>query len=78
MTKRFLVLFLVLTLLPLWALAQGEDVFLRIDRDNATAWKGRLGNARHLDEERMSGCAQYSKRQFEKWAATLRKKSEHV
>ncbi len=78
MTKRFLVLFLVLTLLPLWALAQGEDVFLRIDRDNVTAWKGRLGNARHLDEERMSGCAQYSKRQFEKWAATLRKKSEHV
>ena len=78
MTKRFLILFLAVLLLPLWAFAEGNDVYLRIDRDNVSAWKGRLANGRHLDEERMSGCAQFSKDQFQKWAAALRKKSEHV
>ena len=78
MTKRFLALLLALLLLPLWAFAEEDAVLLRIDRDNPTAWKGRLANARHLDGERMSGCAQFSEKQFEKWAAALRKKSEHV
>ncbi len=78
MAKRFLILLLVLFLLPLWAFAEGDDVWLRIDRDNVTAWKGRLANARHLNEERMSGCAQFSVKQFGKWAAALRKKSDNV
>ena len=78
MTKRFLTLFLAVILLPLWAFAEGNEVYLRIDRDNITAWKGRLTNARHLNEERMSGCAQFSKNQFQKWAAALRKKSDNV
>ncbi len=78
MTKRFLLLFLVVILLPLWAFAEENDIYLRIDRDNPTAWKGRLTNGRHLNEERMSGCAQFSKNQFQKWAAALRKKSENV
>lgn len=78
MAKRVFILFLVALLLPLWAFAEGSDVCLRIDRDNATAWKGRLANARHLNEERMSGCAQFSVNQFGKWAAALKKKSAHV
>ncbi len=78
MTKRILILFLAVLLLPLWTFAEGDDVLLRIDRDNVTAWKGRLANARHLKEERMSGCAQYSEEQFRKWASALRKKSENV
>ncbi len=77
--KRILVLFLVVLLLPLWAFAEeGNGACLRIDRDNPTAWRGRLSNTRHLNEERMSGCAQFSKTQFEKWAATLRKKAENI
>jgi len=78
MAKRFLILLLVVFLVPLWAFAEGDDVYLRIDRDNVTAWKARLANARHLNEERMSGCAQFSKNQFQKWASALRKKSENV
>jgi hypothetical protein len=78
MAKRLFILFLAVLLLPLWAFAEGNDVCLRIDRDNVTAWKGRLANARHLNEERMSGCAQFSVKQFEKWAAALKKKSGNV
>ena len=78
MTKRVFILFLAVLLLPLWAFAEEDGVWLRIDRDNVTAWKGRLANARHLNEERMSGCAQFSKNQFQKWAAALRKKSDNV
>ncbi len=53
------------------ASAQG-DVFIRIDRDDLEAWQRPLDNVRFLDDEHMSGSAQFSVAQFEALAEQLR------
>ncbi len=51
--------------------AQG-DVFIRVDRDDPEAWKRPLDNVRFLDDEHMSGSAQFSAAQFETLTEQLR------
>ena len=51
--------------------AQG-DVFIRVDRDDPEAWQRPLDNVRFLDDEHMSGSAQFSAAQFETLAEQLR------
>lgn len=53
------------------ASAQG-DVFIRVDRDDPEAWQRPLDNVRFLDDEHMSGSAQFSAAQFETLAEQLR------
>ena len=57
---------------------EDSQVFIRIDRDDPEAWKGELGNVRFLEEERMSGSAQFSADQFRTLAAQLRERSGDV
>ncbi len=54
------------------------DAFIRIDRDNPKAWMRELDNVRFLQEEGMSGSAQFSEAQFRDLAAQLKKQSEEV
>ena len=54
------------------------EVFIRIDRDDPEAWKNELDNVRFLEEERMSGSAQFSAGQFLTLAGQLRERSRTV
>ncbi|MBP3218421.1 MAG: hypothetical protein J6M46_08625 [Lachnospiraceae bacterium] len=54
------------------------DAFIRIDRDIPKAWMRELDNVRFLQEEGMSGSAQFSEAQFRDLAAQLKKQSEEV
>ena len=55
-----------------------DNVFIRIDRDDATAWQQELANVRFLEDERMSGSAQFSETQFYGLADELQKRSDDV
>ena len=78
-------LFILMLLLPVNAFAETEatteaenGVFIRIDRDDSEAWKGDLENVRFLEEEGMSGSAQFSEDQFRDLAEKLREQSDNV
>ena len=58
--------------------APAEETFIRIDRDDPEAWERELDNVRFLQEERMSGSAQFSTDQFRELADRLREQSENV
>ena len=65
-------------LFPVWASAAEDGVFIRIDRDDPNAWTEELDNVRFLEEENMSGSAQFSEAQFGDLAEKLREQSEEV
>ena len=54
------------------------DTFIRIDRDDPEAWTRELDNVRFLQEEGMSGSAQFSEAQLKDLAAQLKERSEEV
>ena len=58
--------------------APAEETFIRIDRDDPEAWTRELDNVRFLQEERMSGSAQFSADQLRELADRLRERSENV
>ena len=76
--KRITALVLAVLLLPLRIYAAEDSVFIRIDRDDPDAWKKELANVRFLEEEGMSGSAQFSETQFGDLAAELKEESEDV
>ena len=76
--KKTAVLLLAVLLLPVMAHAADNDVVIRIDRDDPDAWKGELDNVRFLQEEGMSGSAQFSEEQFHDLAEQLREQSDDV
>ena len=76
--KRITVLVLAVLLIPLRIYAAEDSVFIRIDRDDPDAWKQALANVRFLEEEGMSGSAQFSETQFRDLAAELRERSDEV
>ena len=76
--KRITALALAVLLLPLHLYAAEDSVFIRIDRDDPDAWKEELANVRFLEEEGMSGSAQFSEMQFGDLAAELKEESEDV
>ena len=76
--KRITALALAVLLLPLHLYAAEDSVFIRIDRDDPDAWKKELANVRFLEEEGMSGSAQFSETQFGDLAAELKEESEDV
>lgn len=69
---------LAVLLLPVLSHASADSVFIRIDRDDPNAWKEELANVRFLQEEGMSGSAQFSETQFHDLAEKLREQSEDV
>ena len=76
--RKTLVLILS-TLLLAMGLGTAEDgVFIRIDRDDPHAWEEELDNVRFLQDEGMSGSAQFSEEQFHDLAAKLRERAEAV
>ena len=76
MKKLIAVLTVIAMLAP--AVSALADVFIRIDRDDPDAWQAPLANVRFLDEERMSGSAQFSTEQFRELAAQLKPKAERI
>ena len=64
--------------LPVWSYVAADNVFIRIDRDDPNAWKEELSNVRFLQEEGMSGSAQFSETQFHDLAGKLREQAEEV
>ena len=76
MKKLIAVLTVISMLVP--AVSALADVFIRIDRDDPDAWRAPLANVRFLDEERMSGSAQFSTEQFRELAAQLKEKAERI
>ncbi|MBR2824424.1 MAG: hypothetical protein IKE24_12155 [Clostridia bacterium] len=76
--KKTAVLILAVFLLPIWSFAAEDDVFIRIDRDDPDAWQEELANVRFLQDEGMSGSAQFSEKQFHELAVRLRQRSEEV
>ena len=62
----------VLCLLSSFSAYASGDTFIRIDRDDPEAWRQVLANVRYLEEEHMSGSAQFSAKQFEVFADLLR------
>ena len=75
--RKTLALLLILMLLPALPCA-AEEVFIRVDRDDFEAWKGELANVRFLEDEGMSGSAQFSAGQWHDLAAELKEKSDAV
>ena len=76
--RRIVTLILAVLLLPVMVFAADDSVFIRIDRDDPDAWKEELANVRFLEEEDMSGSAQFSEEQFSDLAQQLRERSEEV
>ena len=76
--KKTLALLMALCLLVPAVCARAEAPFIRVDRDDMDAWKGELDNVRFLEEEGMSGSAQFSVSQFRALAALLRERSGNV
>ena len=73
MKKRISLLLACLMIIASCAAASAQgDVFIRIDRDDPEAWQRPLDNVRFLDDEHMSGSAQFSAAQFETLAEQLR------
>ena len=78
MMKKLAILTLIVLLLPIWYCAAEDTVFIRIDRDDPDAWKEELANVRFLQEEGMSGSAQFSEDQFLRLSSKLKEHSENV
>jgi hypothetical protein len=76
--KQYVILILAVLFLPVWSYAADGSVFIRIDRDDPNAWKGELANVRFLQEEGMSGSAQFSERQFHDLAEKLKERSDKI
>lgn len=76
--KRMAILLLSVLLLAACAGKTKENVFIRIDRDDPNAWREELANVRFLQEERMSGSAQFSETQFRDLADQLKDQAEEV
>ena len=74
--KRIVVLLLSFLLLAACPGKAEDDVFIRIDRDDPNAWKEELANVRFLQEEGMSGSAQFSEKQFRDLAVQLSPKAD--
>ena len=73
---KFMALFLFLfSAVPCMA---DDDTFIRVDRDDFNAWNEELANVRFLEEEHMSGSAQFSEDQFHELAVELKDKSDNV
>ena len=76
--KKLTVLIMIIFLLPAFVHAAEEDVFIRVDRDDPNAWQEELDNVRFLQDEGMSGSAQFSEEQFHDLAEKLREESDDV
>ena len=76
--KRIVMLFLSVLLLFGCAKKAEDSVFIRIDRDDPNAWKEELSNVRFLEEERMSGSAQFSENQFHDLTTELKERAEEI
>ena len=76
--KKLVILLLAVLLLPVLSYASADSEFIRIDRDDPNAWKEELSNVRFLQEEGMSGSAQFSETQFHDLAGKLREQAEEV
>ena len=76
--KKSILLVMALMLFPVLTCSAQDDVFIRIDRDDTQAWKDELDNVRFLQDERMSGSAQFSEDQFLDLARELKEQSEDV
>lgn len=76
--KKAIMLLLAAVLLAACSGKAEESVFVRIDRDDPNAWKEELANVRFLQEEKMSGSAQFSETQFRDLAVRLRDQAENV
>ena len=76
--RKLSALLLALLLLSAHAYAAGDDVFIRVDRDDPDAWRRPLANVRFLPEEGMSGSAQFSVIQFGELAAALQERAEDI
>ena len=76
--KSMIMLILSVLLLAMVSCQAEEGVFIRIDRDDPNAWREALANVRFLEDERMSGSAQFSEAQFHDLAAELRECSDEV
>ena len=76
--KRTVMVFLSVLLLFGCAKKADDSVFIRIDRDDPNAWKEELSNVRFLEEERMSGSAQFSENQFHDLTAELKERAEEI
>ncbi len=74
MKKRIAVLLVLCLLLA----SASAETFIRVDRDDPEAWKTELSNVRFMDEEGMSGSAQFSEDQFYILAGELKERSENV
>ena len=77
-TKIFTALVLAVFLFPGYAFAGENRTFIRIDRDDPDAWTKELANVRFLQDERMSGSAQFSENQFDDLADQLLEQAEEV
>ena len=76
--KKLVILLLAVLLLPVLSYASADSEFIRIDRDDPNAWREELSNVRFLQEEGMSGSAQFSETQFHDLAGKLREQAEEV
>ncbi|MBQ9644706.1 MAG: hypothetical protein IJV26_11780 [Lachnospiraceae bacterium] len=56
----------------------GDDVYIRIDKDEVSGRKKEVSNLRFLTDERMSGSAQFSESQFRRLAVMLHAQSDHI
>ena len=76
--KMAVMLILSALLLPMVSCRAEESCFIRIDRDDPNAWREELANVRFLEDEGMSGSAQFSDAQFRDLAMQLRERSGEV
>ena len=76
--KKHLLKIVLLCLLFVYPCIAEEEPFIRVDRDDFDAWSKELDNVRFLEEERMSGSAQFSEAQFHDLAIKLKEKSDEV
>ena len=76
--KAMVMLILSMLLLAMVSCLAEDGVFIRIDRDDPNAWREALANVRFLEDEGMSGSAQFSEAQFHDLAAKLRERSDEV
>ena len=76
--KKIAILILAVLFLSACSRKEEDGVFIRIDRDDPNAWKEELSNVRFLQNEGMSGSAQFSETQFHDLAGKLREQSEDV
>ena len=76
--RKIAVIFTMVWMLPALSCAAQETAFIRIDRDDPDAWRNELENVRFLEDENMSGSAQFSETQFHELAKDLKERSDDV